>query len=277
MLCACALSAAAQQPTFSSRRDSVRVDVLVRDRGRPVPGLGANDFDVLDSGVPQQIDFVSAGQLPVTIVLALDQSSSISADRLEHLRDGSRAVLGTLKADDQAALLTFANVLALRERLTSDAGRVSRALDRMEPSTDLFGGTALIDACYTAMTMLAGDAGRGLLIVFTDGVDTSSWLPAERVLTTARRSNLVVYAVSNGRLPKGSFLRELSDLTGGEAIEIRSTDTISAAFVRIVDEFRRRYLVSFSPANVGAGGWHPLTVRVKTRKVDVNARAGYVR
>jgi VWFA-related protein len=277
LCCTTVVPTTGQQPTFSSRRDSVRVDVMVRDSGRPVAGLQSADFEILDSGVLQQIDFLVVEQLPVTIGLALDGSASISADQLQHLREGSRAVLDMLKPDDQAALLTFANLVELRERLTSDVNRVSLALDRIEPSTSPFGGTSLIDACYTAMTMLAHDGGRGLLIVFTDGIDTASWLPAERVLAAARRANLVVYSVSTGKLPKGAFLRELSDVTGGDAIEITSTDNIRAAFVRIVEEFRQRYVLSYSPAKVPSTGWHPITVRVKGRNVNVNARAGYVR
>jgi hypothetical protein len=240
VLCACVLPLSAQQPTFSTRRETVRVDVLVTDRGRPVRGLRAQDFELLDSGVPQQVEFVRDEQLPLAVVLALDGSVSISPEALEHLRDGGRAVLGNLTSADS-------------------------------------GGTALIDACYTAMTVLDRDPGRGLLIVFTDGVDATSFLPAANVLQAARRSNIVVYAVSTAPLPKRSFLRDLSEVTGGGAIEIQSTANVSAAFVRILDEFRQRYVIAFSPADVPGPGWHPLTVRVKARRVDVNARAGYAR
>jgi len=277
LLCAIAVPATAQQATFSSRRETVRVDVLVSDRGRPVRGLGPADFEILDSGVRQEVDFVGFEQLPLSVVLALDGSASISPEQFGNLRDGGRAVVGQLKPEDRAALLTFVDAVTLRQPLTGDAARVVAALDRMERSTLASGGTALADTCFTAMTMLDDDPGRALLIVFTDGVDTSSWLPPERVLQAARRSNVVVYAVSTGRLPGGSFLRELSEATGGSAIDGQSTATVSAAFVRILDEFRQRYLVSFSPANVPAGGWHPLTVRVKARNVDVRARPGYVR
>ena len=276
-LCANVLAVDAQQPTFSTRRETVRVDVLVTDNGRPVGNLTAADFEILDSGVPQQVDFVSFEQLPVTVVIALDGSASISAAALQHLRESGRAVLANLKKDDQVALLTFTEAVAVRERLTPDADRVRSALDRIEPSQRLTGGTALVDACYTAMMLLDSDAGRGLVIAFTDGVDTASWLRADRVLEAARRSNVVVYAVSTSPLPKQLFLRQLSDATGGGAIEITSTDTVRAAFVRILDEFRQRYLVSFSPTNVPARGWHPLTVRIKNRKVDIRARAGYAR
>jgi VWFA-related protein len=153
-----------------------------------------------------------------------------------------------------------------------DAIGTSDAAD--EPSS---GGTALIDACYTAMALADADAGRTLLIAFTDGIDTASWLTAERVLPAARRSNVVAYAVSTADLPGGSFLERLSDATGGEAIEIASTAELRTTFLRIIAEFRQRYLVSYSPAGVTGESWHPLVVRVKGRRVDIKTRAGYFR
>ena len=271
------LPLAAQQPSFSTRRETVRVDVLVTDRGRPLRDLRAEDFEVLDSGVPQQVEFARFEELPLAIVLALDVSASVSPEGLDHLRGAGRLVIDNLKAGDQAALLTFTDALTLRERLTPDTASLKAALDGMQPSKQLFGGTSLIDASYAAITLLAQDGGRGLVIAFTDGIDTSSWLPSGGVIDTARRANAVVYAVSMSTIPRGSFVRELSDTTGGGALEITSTANAGTTFGRILDEFRQRYLVAYSPTNVPGSGWHPLTVRVKNRKVDVRARSGYVR
>lgn len=276
-VCTAALPIGARQATFSARRETVRVDVLVTEDGHPVRGLTPADFDVFDSGVAQHVELVSFERLPLTIVLALDASASISPARLQDLQTSVRALLDNLAPDDRAALITFTDAVSLRQALTTNTQSVSAALNVIAPSHDTLGGTALIDACYAAMSVLDQDAGRGLLIAFTDGVDTSSWLSAERVLQAARRSNAVVYGVSTSRLPKGSFLRDLSDRTGGGAIEVQSSDRLRATFVRILDEFRQRYLVSFSPADVPEGGWHPLVVRVKNRKADVTARAGYAR
>jgi VWFA-related protein len=275
--CAVALPLAAQQPTFSTRKETVRLDVLVTDRGRPVRDLQATDFEILDSGVPQQVEFFSFEQLPLALVLALDDSASISAASREHLRNGGRALLGGLEPKDQAALLTFADVITLRESLTTASDRVRGAFDNFEPRRQLFGDTALIDACYTAMTVLDATPSRGIVIAFTDGVDTSSWLTPSRVLQAARRSDVVVYGISTSSLPKRSFLRELSETTGGGALEIPSTAGVTDAFLRILEEFRQRYVIAFSPVNVPVAGWHPLTVRVKNRRLDVKARAGYSR
>ncbi len=277
VICVIVAPLEAQQPTFSARRETVRVDVLVTENRRPIRGLQAADFEILDGGVVQQVDFVSFEQLPLAVVLALDGSVSISAAALEHLRAGSRALLDNVRPEDQAALLTFADAISLRTGLSRDVAPVRAALERFAPSPQTLGGTALIDACYTALTVLERDPGRGLVIVFTDGIDTASWLPGARVLEAARRSNAVVYAVSTAQLPRRSFLRDLTEATGGGAIEIATTGDVAAAFVRILDEFRQRYVVGFSPAADGAAGWHPLTVRVKGRRVVVQARAGYAR
>jgi uncharacterized protein with von Willebrand factor type A (vWA) domain len=96
------------------------------------------------------------------------------------------------------------------------------------------------------MVLESLEVGRSLLIVFSDGIDTSSWLSPEKVLETAKRSDVVVYAVSVRGTGKDEFLRDLADQTGGATVEIESTKDLSATFVRILEEFRHRYLVSFS-------------------------------
>jgi VWFA-related protein len=264
--CACL---AAQTATFSSRLDAVRVDVLVTEGGTPVQGLTAVDFEVLDNGVRQSVDLVSFEELPVNVMLALDLSSSLKGERLDQLRAASHALLGGLRRDDRAGLITFSRAVVTRAPLGADLSRVSAALDRAEGSNE----TALIDASYEGLMMSEADSGRSLLIVFTDGVDTASWLTADAVLDTARRSDVVVYGVEVGaRGP--SFLRNLAERSGGRLLDIDSTKDLNAAFHTILEEFRQRYLISYSPRSVGAGGWHRLDVRVKGKRA-VKARPGY--
>src|SRR3990170_3559331 len=109
---------AAQAPTFSTRLEVVRVDVLVTDRDQIVRGLGPSDFQIRDDGVLQQVDLVSFEQLPVNVLLALDASDSVTGERLEQLRQAGRALLNRLAPEDRAALLTFSHAVALREAPT---------------------------------------------------------------------------------------------------------------------------------------------------------------
>jgi VWFA-related protein len=266
-----ALALIALQPTFSTRREAVRVDVLVTDRGQPIGGLTPPDFELLDNGVAQRVDLVSYEQVPLNVVLAFDTSDSVTGERLEHLRTAGQAVLSGLRKGDQAALVTFSHVVSQRAPLTGDFDRVRSALRFTSPPGD----TALVDGVYTAMMIGESDVGRALVMVFSDGVDTASWLSPEMVLETAKRSDAVVYSVSIGRRTR--FLRDLGAFTGGAVVDVESTKDLSAAFLRILDEFRHRYLVSYSPEGVAAAGWHRLEVRLKGRSAAVKARPGYLR
>src|SRR5215212_10218824 len=118
---------------FSVRREVVRVDVLVTANGRIVRGLTAADFDVRDSGIAQQVDFASFEELPLNVALALDMSSSVSGERLGHLRTAVRSALRALKPSDKAGLVTFSQILGLRQEMTPDVARVGEALDAAEP------------------------------------------------------------------------------------------------------------------------------------------------
>ena len=137
------------------------------------------------------------------------------------------------------------------------------------------GQTALVDGTSAAIALAGSDVGRSLLIVFSDGVDTASFLSPDVVLQSARRSDVVVYGVAMRSRIEPTFLKHLGELTGGAVLEIESTTDLSQTFLRILEEFRQRYLLSFSPRGVSPTGWHRLEVRVKGRRATVNARAGY--
>jgi VWFA-related protein len=264
-------SVSARQAAFTSKIESVRVDVLVLDSGRPVLGLGPADFEILDNGVPQQVDLVSFENIPLNVVLALDMSDSVAGERLEQLQDAGRAVLGGLTKGDQAAVVTFSNAVTRGAALTAD---IAVARDALEEAWGT-GQTSLADGVYAAMMIGEADAGRALVMVFSDGVDTSSWLTDDRVLDSARRGDAVAYTVGVGD-GASSFLHELASLTGGTAYKVDSTRDLRAAFLRILDEFRHRYLVSYTPHGVSRDGWHRLDVRVKNRRTAIKARPGYL-
>ena len=274
LLISAAVGVHAQNAVFSAKVEAIRVDVLVTDRenGPAILGLGPEDFEVFDNGVLQQVDLVSFEQIPLNVILAFDMSESVAGDRLANLRAAGGGVLGALNTDDQAALITFSHVVVLGSRLTKDAPVVKQALE------DTFGAgvTALVDGTFAAIMHGESDAGRALVIVFSDGVDTASWLTDSAVLDAAKRSDAVVYAVATRSRAKPEFLRDLSSFTGGRLFEVERTTNLGAIFVNVLAEFRHRYLVSYTPRNVQPGGWHRLEVRVKGRRATVKARPGYL-
>jgi Ca-activated chloride channel family protein len=265
-------AASAQTPTFSASVENVRVDVLVTDGDEPLVGLGADDFEVFDNGVVQKVELATLETLPLNVVLALDTSGSVTGARLASLRDASRAIVGGLKTGDRAGLLTFSNTLSIRTDLTGDAERVHAALEAAPVSGD----TSLVDAIYAAIVTAESGSGRGLVIVLSDGADTASFLRPKSVLETARRSGVVVYGVSVSRLTRKSLVSDLCAATGGRVLQAGSTDKVRETFLRVLEEFRHRYLLSYAPEGVPRAGWHRLRVRVKNRRATVKARPGYL-
>ena len=271
-LAALPIAVSGQQASFSAKVEAIRVDVLVTENNQPVLGLGPSDFEVFDNGVPQKVDLVSFEQIPLNIVLALDMSGSVDGERLDNLRGAGVSLVRALKEEDHVGLVTFSHLVTLGSGLTDDFSAVRRALERINGE----GGTALIDGAYAAMSLGESDPGRPLLIVFSDGVDTSSWLPADSVLDIAKRSDVVVYAVATESRTKPEFLRDLTSLTGGRLYEVEKTANLGAIFFKVLQEFRQRYLVSYTATGVEQRGWHRLEVRIKSRRANVQARPGYL-
>ncbi len=273
VLCAAGGPAGQQAPTFSSRVEAVRVDVLVTEGARPVRGLKPSDFEVTDNGVLQQVDLAAFDEIPLNVVLALDVSGSMVGEPLAELKAAGSAVVDHLARDDRAALVTFSHMVEVRSKLTGDRPAVLAALDASWSG----GETSLVDAAQAAMVLGESDVGRALVVLFSDGVDTTSWLAPAAVIRGARRTDAVVYGVSapgTGTTPK--FLEDLCDTTGGRLLEVKSGDRLTSALLQVLQEFRQRYVISYTPRGVSRDGWHTLKVRVKTRGALVRARPGYL-
>ncbi len=185
----------AQTPKVSTGVDVVGVDVLVLERGRLVTGLRAEDLAVWDNGVRQQVELVSVEDLPLNLMLALDGSGSVSGDRASHLRRAAASLFGALEPADKVGLLTFSADVIVHAAPTRDARGVLAALE----CGFIGGNTSLADASYSAMVLAESGGGRPVAIVFSDGVDTSSFLRPQDVVAAARRSDTVVYANDAGR------------------------------------------------------------------------------
>jgi VWFA-related protein len=267
-----ALHASAQNAEFSVAAEEVRIDVLVTENGKPVEGLQVDDFEVLDNGVPQEIQYVTLQrQTPIRATLVFDLSMSVAGKVHDRLKEASNAFLADLGKEDQVALVLFNNAVILGSRSTRDFENLKLSLERAHPA----GRSALIDASYAALMLAESRSDPPLLIIFSDGRDTCSWLTAPAVLETAKRIDAVVYAVSTGRLPERTFLKELTRISGGA--EIQFTTDLTFTFLQILREFRQSYLLTYIPRGVSEGGWHRLNVQVKKRKVKVRSRPGYIR
>jgi VWFA-related protein len=267
-------------PVFRANVDLVRVNVLVADHGRPVTGLSAADFQLRDNGVLQDLR-LATGLENVNLVVVLDTSGSVRGERIERLKVATRELLRALRPGDTASLLTFAQRIARHADAERDPTVVERALDQVTPSSR----TALNDALYAGLSLVARDTERSLLILLSDGVENASWLPHDALMTSLRDSAATVYAVepmesksadAQIHSPGHVLLAKVAGQAGGEVLLADPTTDLAAVFVHILQSFRERYVLAYSPQGVKRGdGWHKLTVTLKQKRGRVTARPGY--
>lgn len=282
--------------TFRSTVDVVSVAAVVRDKhGRFAANLKKEDFVVQEGGARREIvDFHADTNAPVRVALLFDVSGSMRLlDRLEEARQAARHVLGALRlggAADEAAVFSFDMNLQSLQPFTADAGAIESALARVTP----YGQTSLYDAVAQTARRVAdtrpGDPHRRAVVVFTDGVDTSSLLTPEQVSAIASEIDVPVYVMAimsptehedrgdrgdrgvRNAAPDG-VLRTLAQWTGGDLFVTSAPAHESIAARQIVDELRHQYVLAF-PASPAAG-WHALDVKTKDRDLTVRARRGY--
>jgi VWFA-related protein len=281
-----ATAATHQAPAvFRSEVDLVRVEVLVTRNGSPVRGLTAADFEVRDGGRLQVLEPIHEEETPVDVVLAVDLSGSVGGAKLSALREAASAFLDGLRpgADpleagpdaERAALVAFQEEVRLLEPLTPALDRVRGALRAATPR----GSTALVDATYCSLRLLEPGPRRTAVVVFSDGLDSLSWMTPDQVVQAASRSEALVYAVVARRKgdPENPFLREVTRATGGRLWTVRSERELRARFLDVLGDIRSRYVLSYAPQGVAFPGWHTLEVRLKQGRGEVLARPGYHR
>jgi Ca-activated chloride channel family protein len=272
------VGAAALHAQFRSRVAAVRVDVLATERGAPIPNLAAADFEVLDNGVPQQIDAVYAEHEPLDVLFAFDRSLSVRGETLRGLLEAAHAAIDQLTSDDRAAVLAFDHSFHLEQPMTEELTAVHRAIDGI----DAGGSTSLFDALYAALTVAETGGRRTLILLFTDGIDNLSWLHEDAALRVARQSEAVVYTVAYEAPHPPTIvpydkrvLQEIAETTGGRVLAASETGRLKASFVDVMREMRTRYLLTYTPTNADTPGFHTLSVKLKRRSGRIVARRGY--
>ena len=278
-------------PVFRAETETVSVPVSVTKNGTPVRGLRAEDFILKDNGAVQHVELVDRETMPTTVVLALDRSASVSGRKLELLRGAARAFLRELRPQDEAALIAFDYRIELRHEATTDRAAILGAIEGLEAG----GATSVIDALYVSLKRRLG-AGLPLVVLFTDGQDTMSWLENDDVQRAARESSTLLHVV--GTEPRGlrmarstrgagyapvfkesgyvHLLRRIAETTGGAYWAVESDEHLEATFRKVLEVANGRYVLRFEPQDVARPGLHRLEVAVRRRGVDVRARKEYL-
>lgn len=265
-----ASESAAQNPVYRSRVDRVVVYPTVMSKsGRRATGLQASDFVITDNGIRVAVAEFSNDPQPLNVVMLLDMSESMTP-HLTSVRNAAAAFIDALEAEDRLRLGTFGKEVALSPHSTSDKTILRRVL---REETWPGGRTPLWQALDQAVTALADQTGRTVIVVITDGNDDSGWSkPA--VLDRLRRSRLMVYALTLNGADLDREFREFLSKAGGAHVRVARGEALVRGMHAIADELRHQYMLGFAPT-ASDGAWHHLMVTVSKPGYTVKAPHGF--
>ncbi len=272
----------AQQPTFRTGTRTVAMYATVIDaQKRLVADLTQEDFEVIDNDKPQSIDFFIREVQPITVVVMLDTSASMTGN-LELLSRAAEQFVIRMLPKDKGLVGAFNDKIEFfPATFTNNRDTLIAALGDLD-----FGNpTRLYDAIAASMDRLRDIDGRRVVLVFTDGDDTGSRVNMNDVLEQARANETMIYAVGlrsdyfNGsrqvRSKPDSGLKRLAEETGGGYFELDKTADLAPTFTRVAQELHSQYVLGFTPAQLD-GKVHRLGIRVKRPGMTVRARKSYL-
>jgi Ca-activated chloride channel family protein len=264
----------------------VRILATVKDQqGALVGSLDKSAFTVKDNGVPQSVAvFERQSDQPLSVALLIDNSGSTAKDlkyETDSLTRFLRALLKEGNPEDAVALYSFNWEIVKQNGFTRNVPSVERSLRALRGQA----GTSLYDAILLASRDIEDRPGRKILVIVTDGGDTTSRTDFDRATEAAQLADAVIYPVlvvpiSNdaGRNVGGeNALTTMSQRTGGRVFEPSLGAALDQAFDQILRDLRTQYLIGFYPHNVPLTKerFHSLAIAVSDPTMQVKARNGY--
>lgn len=285
----------------------VTIPVSVFDRnGLYIPGLNQTNFKIFEDGVEQEIAYFGASDKPFTVALLIDTSPS-TAYKIEEIRRAASAFVNQLQPQDSVIVIEFNHSVNVLTEATSDRQKIFKAINK----ADFGDGTSLYNAVDEALRKQLGKvSGRKAVVLFTDGVDTTSRKNTyEGTVNYAEESDSLIFPIyfntffDNNRRASNTpfpdifggqvitrgvsseeyalgrrYLEDLADVTGGRLFRPEATPGgLTAAFEGIAEELRRQYNIGYIPASEGRVGQRKtIKVRVNRANLVVRARDSYI-
>ncbi|MBX7055833.1 MAG: VWA domain-containing protein [Pyrinomonadaceae bacterium] len=291
----------------------ITIPVSVFDRnGLYIPGLEQEDFKIFENGKEQEIAYFGTTDKPFTVILLIDTSPS-TAYKIEEIQAAATAFVDQLKPQDSVMVIEFASNINVLTEATNDRQKIYKAIRR----ADWGDGTSLYDAVdFSLRKRLSKIAGRKAIVLFTDGVDTTSMRAGyDSTIDIAEESDAMIFPIyyntysgNNGGTgsplpninggvlgngggifnPRGrsaadyqrgrQYLNELAAYTGGRVFRPESTPGgLTTAFEGIAEELRRQYNIGYVPIDEGKPGQRKeIKVRVDRPNLVVRARDSYI-
>lgn len=273
--------------TFRAGVSLVRVPVVVTAKdGALVRGLTKDDFQIIEDGKPQAVQFFMSGAdgasgevAPLHVGLLLDVSGSMMAE----LGQASTAAVRFVNALDEAedvTLVDFDDQVRVARFLPAQYERLFERIRSRKPA----GNTALYDAIAMYIRSVAGQEGQKVLLLYTDGGDSTSALGYGQLLKMLKSNDVLVYSIGylNGMNRMGQAQMQLAEMarqTGGDAFFPEDARQLNGIYAKILDELSSRYTLGYVPSNTSEDGkFRKIEVKLTRTGLDkakVRARVGY--
>jgi Ca-activated chloride channel family protein len=261
--------------------------VVVTDRrGQPVRGLEKSTFRIMEEDEEQEIaTFSDAGELPLTVGLAIDSSASMFVKLPEVQFAASEFLRGLETRRDRAFVVGFGNEPRMTQGTTSDLPEVINSLDSLQPD----GQTGIWQAIVYSLVQLQGVPGKKALVVYTDGADEDPNFSFRTCLRFARKVGVPIYIIlSNNEIVRTQgkglsirgFLERLETLTssvGGRVFFARVGEDLQNVYLQIDEELRSQYLLGYYSRDAGGREWREVEVDVRGSGMTARTIAGYFR
>jgi Ca-activated chloride channel family protein len=271
----------AQSPTFRSGTRVVSIFATVTDaQKRLVPDLTQDEFEIYDNEKLQPIVLFENRIQPISVVVMLDTSLSLTGS-MKLLQEAAEQFVLRLLPDDKAKVGAFNDKIEVSAKFSNNRdGLISDIKD-----LDFGNGTRLWDGLVTGLDELKGLDGRRVVLVFTDGDDTSSRASFGDVVDRARAEEVMIYAIGlesrffdgqrTVRTRPDSGLKKLADETGGGYFELKESAELSSTFTKVAQELHSQYALAFEATRLD-GKVHKLAVKMKQPGMIARARRSYL-
>lgn len=269
---------------FRATVQAINLSVVVTDKkGRFIPDLSLEDFEVFEDNTSQKVDFFTAEVTPVTLLLLLDASTSVRGS-VDGIKEAASNFVSKLWDGDKAIIADFNEHIRFSSHFSDDIDRLVQTIQALYPA----GWTALYDSILYSLDKISEAEGRKALLVFTDGDDSrsigqGSEANSKDAIEGAKFSEVTIYTVGfrgqrgGGRGVNKGFLKKLAEETGGAAFFPSGIGDLNRDFEQIQDELHSQYRLAYVPTNKEQNGeWRSISVRIKGRdKLVVRTRQGY--
>jgi VWFA-related protein len=264
-------------PGFNQKLDVQLIELytsVVDGKGRPVDGLGKDDFTVLEDGAPQQVRrFERVSDVPIYAGILLDTSASMAeGGRLDQAVQGALGFFErVITPKDRAAVITFADQPSLAVRFTNQTSVLAGGLAGLTAT----GNTALYDSVIYALYYFGGVKGKRAIILLSDGKDEGSHYTFSDALEYARRSGVAIYTIGIDLSAQNADVRlklsRLADETGGRFFFIERAKELEGIYDAIQKELRSQYLLAYQSSKEGNDDKFR-TVEVRMAKPGMEAK-----